>query len=489
MKIVLEPQNDIWMDNAIVNFCELTSAIGAAVFKTPSKITIDVPDSDKFAEELSQEILRRTVPNLIVDDEDRKTKAKKQVKKDHILIQENKKIGGEVSLKEKIYDKNESREILVDILESLEGDSKRCVFCGRYFKKNVKNLQQASYPFVTKIKSLSGVRGLSDYFKDYCPLCYLIGVLEWLDGSMIYRTFPADKSYLFLPMMNDLVSLNEFKQYYIDLLGTDRYSNIKNPPMDGPEYTPGKCSTLLYFYEKFFEKISGDGDVCSECGKWGVIEIPLSGSVKNPKLNTINIPDHIMGLVRSMVKNDYAPYTEFIRNTNLLKLEGGVDFDETRIFREKISEAIINDDFGSFSRPFLPRKKKRIIMRKEAYEVLEELLWQWRCKPMGIKKEDLDTIKSVGNIVAAITKKNVGLLYKLDKARNSKEFWSVMREISRKLVGMDKNDVIKSKIKVTSLDNLVQLVKINEDDWKEARDLLIIYSSMYYSIRTLKQGE
>lgn len=487
MEIELEPQNDLWMDNAIVNFCELTSSIGADVSKTPYKITIHFPDPEKFAEKLSQEIIRRTIPNLIVDEVDRKTKAKKQVKKDYILIQENKKIGGEVSLKEKIYNKTESQNVLEDILKSLEGDSKRCVFCGRYFKKSVKNLQQASYPFVTKIKSLSGVRGLSEYFKDYCPLCYLIGVLEWLDGSMIYRTFPADKSYLFLPMVNDLASLNEFKQGYVDLLESGyRYSNIKNPPRDGPENTPGKYSTLLYFYEKFFENIDNGSDVCSE---WGIIEIPLSGSVKNPKLDIIDMPTSIMNLVSSMAKNYYAPYTEFIRNTNLLKLEGGVDFGETRVFREKISEAIINDDFGSFSRSFLPRKKKRIIMRKEAYEVLEELLWQWRCKPMGIKKEDLDAIKSVGNIVAAITKKNVGLLYKLDKARNSKEFWSVIREISRKLVGMDKNGLLKSKIKLTSLDSLVQLVKTNEDDWREVRDLLIIYSSMYHSIRTLKQGE
>mgnify|MGYP000474408707 CR=1 FL=1 len=30
-------------------------------------------------------------------------------------------------------------------------------------------------------------------------------------------------------------------------------------------------------------------------------------------------------------------------------------------------------------------------------------------------------------------------------------------------------------------------VKENEDDWKEIRDLIIIYASMYHSIRNLKQ--
>jgi len=37
MKIVLEPQNDLWMDNAITNFSELVASIGADVSKTPLK--------------------------------------------------------------------------------------------------------------------------------------------------------------------------------------------------------------------------------------------------------------------------------------------------------------------------------------------------------------------------------------------------------------------------------------------------------------------
>jgi len=41
-------------------------------------------------------------------------------------------------------------------------------------------------------------------------------------------------------------------------------------------------------------------------------------------------------------------------------------------------------------------------------------------------------------------------------------------------------------IKPTALDELIQLVKSivenNKDGWKEVRDLLVVYSSMYYAI-------
>lgn len=106
---------------------------------------------------------------------------------------------------------------------------------------------------------------------------------------------------------------------------------------------------------------------------------------------------------------------------------------------------------------------------------------------MGIPKENLGTIKSVGNIIAIASKNNLSLLYKLDKARNISEFWSVLREISRKIIGFNEEE--RSKIKPKALDDLIQLVKTYEDHWKEIRDMLVVYSSMYYSIKSRAGGE
>ncbi len=98
---------------------------------------------------------------------------------------------------------------------------------------------------------------------------------------------------------------------------------------------------------------------------------------------------------------------------------------------------------------------------------------------MGIPKESLNSIKSVGNIIAKVSKNNLSILYKLDKTKKIEDFWSVLREVSRKLVGLD---LEKAKVRPTALDELIQLIKEDETQWKEIRDLLIVYASMYYAI-------
>ena len=106
---------------------------------------------------------------------------------------------------------------------------------------------------------------------------------------------------------------------------------------------------------------------------------------------------------------------------------------------------------------------------------------------MGVEKGKLDSIKSVGNIVAKISENNASLLYKLDKVRNLDELWSVLREISRKLPSLDEEKL--RKIKPTALDEVIQLTKEivekNKDGWKEVRDLIVVYASMYYSLNKL----
>src|SRR5690606_38166408 len=138
---------------------------------------------------------------------------------------------------------------------------------------------------------------------------------------------------------------------------------------------------------KFMDTYTEESPICTQ---WGIVEIPLSGSVKNPKLTKVVVPDYIIGLIRILANRDFLIYNDFIRNIRMVKLQGKSDFEETNIIREKLSESIIKDEFRLFAKQFLPRKKERVVMNSLAYEVLEELLLEWRCRPMGINKEDLD---------------------------------------------------------------------------------------------------
>jgi len=109
---------------------------------------------------------------------------------------------------------------------------------------------------------------------------------------------------------------------------------------------------------------------------------------------------------------------------------------------------------------------------------------------MGVSEERLDSIKSVGNIIAKVSQNNASLLYKMDKVRTVEEFWSVLREVARKITGMEVKNL--RMVKPTALDELIQLVKevvgVDREGWREVRDLLVVYSSMYHAIDKMSKG-
>jgi hypothetical protein len=488
MEITIPQYNDIWMDNAVENFYRLMEDSDEEIDMNLEKTELTINAGKNELKHYLSNIIQNNRNNLIVIDKNKKTGEIKEIKKDFVLIQEGKKIDGIVAFKENIYtDSDKSMQKILDLME--KDGKKTCVLCGKTFSKPYKKMQQATYPFVTKIKSLSGIRTYKDgnfyafkeYHDNFCPTCYLIGIMEWLDDRIIYRTFPGDKTFLFLPYFDNFENLVEFKEEYEPLLNkSERYSNIRvNINEDKTEGTPGKFSTLLCFYDKFFFDIEDANIIGND---WAILEVPF-GSVKNIKLRILNLTDSTLGVIKEFIAdNESRIYTELIKEIYFFidNPKGApVDWDLTRKIQENLSESFLTDNFRSFARMLLPRKGGRVGYSKETRECLENLIYVWRLKQMGIPKESLKSIKGVGNIIAKVSKNNLSILYKLDKTKRIEDFWSVLREISRKLVGLD---LEKAKIRPTALDELIQLVKEDENQWKEIRDLLIVYASMYYAI-------
>jgi len=484
--------HNVWMDNALENFYRILSMMqeeldDLEVNLTQEKLSFSFENFDEFKKTLILEIQHK-YQNMLVIEQDKKTGTNKEVKKDFILLQEGKKEGGVVKLKEKVYNWDELPKILDTTFISSNTGQKKCIMCGRSYKKGFE-LKQAIYPLVTKNKSLSGVRtvkSLPEYNKNLCPLCYLIGVLEWTDEAVIYRTnIDEGKSYLFLPSFENLEELNAFKEatiYSGILTKSVRYTNlVVRPHSDEPENTPGVYTTLLAFYEKFIQNASENA-----CQTWAILYIPL-GKVKNVKLDTINVSEGILNVITELINHDQLPY-QMLKGTFFnIKTENGyrADWDFTNKLRESLAKAFLLDNFREFSRNLLPRKGGFVSLSSEAGSVFEELIYLWRWVRLGIPKEKLDVVKSAGNIVAKLSLENPSLLYKLDRVRNLQEFWSVLREISRKMAGLDKDEL--REIKPTAIDELVMLVKEYETNWKELRDLLVVYSSMYLAVKKLKQ--
>ncbi|WP_051920828.1 hypothetical protein [Thermodesulfobacterium hydrogeniphilum] len=499
MQLEFALYNDPWMNNALENFFRILNSLEAcSVELTDDSVKLSITNQEEFVKSLTKKILERR-QNLIIIEKDRKTGQVKEVKKDHLLLQEEKKANGKVVFKEILYKPEKAFEVVSKIFELKSGKT-RCILCGRTFDKAVKSLQQASYPFVTKIASLSGVRSykdgkvlsLKEYYDNLCPFCYLIGVLEWTDEALIYRTFPGEKSFVFIPLFESLKKLNRFKKFcaYSGILNkTARYSNIRvNPTIDEVENTPGEYSTLLCFYEKFIENVTE----YLIATKWAVMQIPF-GTVKNVKLNYITINEGILGVIKELKENEEIGkiYSDLIKKIYFFSQnKNGIDWEITREIQEALAKTFLIDNFRSFTKCLLPRKGGYIPFPSETRKGLEKLIFRWRWQKMGVSKENLEVIKSVGNIIAKVSQNNASLLYKLDKVRTINEFWNVLREVARRIPGLDKE--ILRTIKPKALDEVIQLVKeITEkekDGWKEVRDLLVVYSAMYYAIEKMPKG-
>jgi len=496
---------DPWMDNGLETFYR---TLQSASFEenafstslTDGGLILQLKDPELFVKQLTFLINERR-KNLILLTEDRKTHLKKEVKKDFVIIQEEKKVNGKVSLKEKIFKPDHTEELVREIIEnSLPHSSRKaktCILCGREYGKTVKKLQQANYPLATKIRSLSGVRSdkegklsLKDYYDNLCPLCYLVGILEWTDEATIYRILPKKEAYLFLPRFESLVALNRFKKYCIYVLNPlGRYSDIRmNLSTDETENTPGKFSTLLCFYEKLVE--TSDSPLLAH--QWSVLTIPVGSNMKNVKTDEINVNSGILGVIKNLKESETLErlYSDLVKKVYFRsEAKGSIDNAETGVVQENMAKYFLTDDFRRFTTSLLPRKGGFVLFSAETRQNLEELIYEWRWKRMGLQKEKLETIKSMGNILAKISSANISLLYKMDKVRDIGEFWSVLREISRKLLNLDES--VLRKIRPTAIDDVITLTKTIEetdsDGWKEVRDLIIIYASMYYSLDRLSK--
>ncbi|MFQ5754099.1 MAG: hypothetical protein ACE5HI_19085, partial [bacterium] len=416
MEIRISKYNDVWLDNGLATFYELLKDIEedeseslAGLEVTENELIYQVDNEEAFIEELS-DVIKSKIEHMIVMTEDSNTGGKKQVKKDHILIQEGKKIGGKVAFKESLFNTSSTGTVVQEIFENLNGDKYQCFFCNRPFKKNIKKIQQASYPFVTKIQSLSGIRSgstiqLTEYISEYCPQCYLNGIVEWLDDSLVYRNIPGIKSFLILPKTENLNDLIKLKNSYSGILNNQaRWSNLKvdidHPDIDSP---PGRYSTFMSFYENFLRYVAPE----FHHQNWFVIEIP-SGTVKNPKYFNIFVDKKIASTLdllirgkslyfyRTFVKQFYAFHTD--------PKKGIRDFETERFLHEQLCESIVINDFELFASCFVPRKGVKPGIPNESYQILEKLIFYWRIEPMQIenKEEYLNTLAMAGSTLAGL---------------------------------------------------------------------------------------
>jgi len=476
---------DPWMDNGLVNLHSILKDIPSCRTDLGDDgLTLSIEDKDDFIKELSKTIKARMNSIAFYYTKDKNTGEKRNIKKRHILIQYGSKVEGKNVLKEKILSDTENRVRQI-FQEEMKG-SKICVLCNREYSKKVDNLKQSVHPTATKIRSLSGVRQKREYYDNLCPLCYLIGSLEWLDKGLVYLNLPGknEDSFAFLPVMKDLRILSEFKTYFVDQFTNpaDPFSNLS--PERG--FVEGEYSVMLCFYEKFFERVwlkeeVENYDLASEkveiCTDWMRLKIP-SGIVKNVKIFSLKIPKNILKSIYELAKDDKLVYSSFVHNLffSSSRRAGGD-------LRENVARGMLEDDFRRFSSGLLPRKGGHVVFIKEAKNVLYRLIPLWRMEGMGLTDADLKDLKSVARIVGVVSLNHISILYKLDRARTPAEFLDALRELGRRLVGLDKND--RKRVYPPALTKLVDLVELRmteQQKFENVKNILTVYSCVEFSM-------
>lgn len=502
MRIEVPKLNDVWLDNGLATFTILLEELNddeeilTSVEINDDSIVYSFDDKEKFIKIFSRKIESK-IWNMIVEGEDKKTNEKKEIKKDHILIQENSKLGGKVAFKEEIFATGKTFKVITEVFENLEEGKNKCFFCNRSFKKSIKKIQQASYPFVTKVKSLSGIRSgkdlnMTEYISEYCPQCYLLGILEWLDESMVYRNLPGEKSIIILPNKDNLKELIQLKRTNNSnvLDNAKRWSNILidigNKSSDKTDSPPNKYTTFISFYESFLIESKHEFDDAL----WYIIEIP-AGSVKNPKYFNVMFDKETSRIIKTLLRKDKLYfYRVFIKefyafHTDLKK--GIRNFDHEKELQEKLCESFIKDDFKAFASAFVPRKGIKPGISKDAYKVLENLINYWRIEPMKIenKEEYIKNLGAAGTSLANLIEKRLSLFFKLEKAKNPSDFLSALQEITRRLLIDDDSKF--GKVYKGSISEVTKMIVERQDDkefFETTKNILLIYTCL----RTKKEN-
>lgn len=496
-QIILSALNDAWMDNGVETLYTILNEVEDKSFNAKienNSLVITINDFSEFKKKIGNAIEQRR-SNLIITIMGKELGEKKEVKKDYILIQEGVKIKGKVAFKEGLYNQKTAAVTTSRIFDLImEEGTRNCVICGKPFSKPIKKLQQAAYPFVTKIKSLSGIRSykdektysLQEYYDDFCPACYLRGIVEWSDDAIIYRTVPGEKSTLFLPQSANLKKLEKFKKLCREHLNkNERYQNIREEKnSDKTEKTSGTFSTLLCFYEKFL--IDMHGEIPNRA--WALMEIP-SGIVKNIKFNTLDVEDSVLQIMKQLSDESIGLFSSIIKAISFFNNNPKgppVDWNLTNEIRENLSKSIIENDFRSFARAFPPRKGGHLGFSKETRTYLEKLVYKWRLENMGLDEENLRMLKSAGKTIAVASKSHQSLLYKLDKAKDKTALLDAIRQVSRRIAGLkpEEKEKYKTFVYPPALEELVTLLEKHESDRKFIEDLkntIVIFSCVELS--------
>lgn len=405
-----------------------------------------------------------------------------------------------------LFQEDHRREFLESVFappKAHRRETSGCPLCGEAISDGEQTLTLSVYPFVTKIKSLSGIRtrwqvnGLKGFVTNLpvCARCYFLGALAWLDDALLYLCDIGGTSgnaviVLPAPLMNNLRRLQELK-FYRPKYG-ERRTNVRfklRELNEEREVQDGRFSLLLAFLERTLYEIAETNEVTdlfSEAQKrisdgWLFISIP-QGRMKNIVAHDLVLDEPTLRLLARLVEQSKLPYAQLIVRLWMSDDEGRRLTDEIPAFRERLSQALLTNEFEKFALAFVPRPRRRLYIPFGVDEIIETLVRAWRWSDMDT--QTLDIVKKAGRALAAIaaSRKQPVLLYALERVRSPSDLLEVVKEGVHRLIGLQAEEM--RYISLDALEQLTELAHQNENDLPQFADLkntLIIFAGIAYA--------
>jgi hypothetical protein len=497
-------RNDPWLDSALEFFGELAEHIArqhphvAEIEWEPDQLVLTLYEPERFAELLHDEIRQRAQTTLFY-----LSKGKKQVLKPFVGFNQQ-----PPNQHPPLYQEEKRLAFLKRVFQPAADTSRGatgCPLCGQEFKGEAHKLTLSVYPFVTKIKSLSGIRtrwtkgALKGFVTNspVCPSCYMLGALAWMDDALLYLCDLGGRDgtaviLLPAPPLGNLLRLRELKAYRSGLKGGERRSNVRFIRKSGEEQEvrDGRFSLLLAFLERALQNIARtlpgeDWDLFSEAKRrvsdgWLFITIP-QGRLKNVVSHDLVLDEPTLRLLVKLVERGILPYAHLISEIRLADDQGRPLREPVPELHELLAEALLTDDFGRFAGVFLPKPRYGLRFPFAIEGDLKTLveLWRWS----EVDPQELEVVKKAGRALAGIAagRKQPALLYSLERVRSPSDLLEVLKEGVHRLIGLEAEEM--RYISLDALEQLTELAHKTYDTRKfeDLKNTLIVFAGISYA--------
>lgn len=410
-----------------------------------------------------------------------------------------------------IFQKSLRSQFLYQVFAGQAGrnNDRGCPLCGETISGEEQKLTLSVYPFVTKIKSLSGIRtqwhgeglrGFTEYMS-ICPRCYFLGALVWTDDALLYLcdiggTNGTAVILLPTPTAGDLTKLKQLK-FYRPKHG-ERRTNVRfkrQQKGEEQEVRDGRYSLLLAFLERTLNEIAekeGIDELFAEAKRrvsdgWLFITIP-QGRLKNITAHDLILDEPILRLLVKLVEQGKLPYAYMIAEMWLSDEKGKPLGDESSELHEALSQAILTDDFELFARAFIPKPRRQLRFPFVVGDEVENLVQIWRWSDMNA--ETLEIVKKAGRALASIaaSRKQPVLLYALERVRSGSDLLEVLKEGVHRLIGLEAEEM--QYISLDALEQLTGLIHKTTDarQFADLKNTLIVFAGIAYAKNVMAQS-